>query len=99
MKNYELLCAIKTNLDIEGVEAVIQNLSSTIETLGGTVNNTDKIGRKKLAYEVKNFRDGFYVLFNFDLSEEKIIDLKRSIKLNEDVIRDLITVVPVKAAK
>lgn len=98
MKNYELLCAIKTNLDIEGVEAVVQSISTAIENFGGSVKNIDKIGRKKLAYEVKKFRDGFFVIFNFELTEEKIVDLKRTLKLNEDVLRNLITVAPEKAA-
>lgn len=92
MKNYELLCIIKTNLDIDSVERVIKNIEDSVKNFGGNVLNTDKQGRKKLAYIIDGFRDGFYVTYAIRLPEKKVNDLKRYLKLNEDVIRNMLTV-------
>ena len=90
MKYYELLSIIRPNLDMEEVEKVVNSLVDAIANFGGKVNNVDKLGRKKLAYEINNFKDGFYVILNIELSAEKIVDLKRYIKLNESFLREMV---------
>jgi len=92
LRKYELLCIIRTNLDMEGIEQVTQNITDTIKNMGGQVLNVDKMGRKKLAYEIEKLRDGFFVLFDMELPENKVADLRRYLKLNEDVIREMTTV-------
>jgi small subunit ribosomal protein S6 len=77
---------------MEGMEQVIQNIGEFIKSLNGQVSNIDKMGRKKLAYEVNKNRDGFYVMFDMELPENKVSELRRHLKLNENVIRELITV-------
>lgn len=92
MKKYELLCITRPNLDMDDVEKAIQNVEETVKNYGGTVLNTDKPGRKKLAYDVQGFRDGFYAILTIELAENKVADLKRYLKLNENIIRELITI-------
>ncbi|MDD3014437.1 MAG: 30S ribosomal protein S6 [Candidatus Gastranaerophilales bacterium] len=92
MKKYDILCIIKTNLDIESVEQVIKNIEDSIKNFGGNILNVDKLGRKKLGYEIEDSRDGFYVNFVSEIPADKVADLKRYFKLNENVIRALITV-------
>jgi len=92
LKKYDILCIIKTNLDIESVEQVIKNIEDSIKNFGGNILNVDKLGRKKLGYEIENSRDGFYVNFAAELPADKIADLKRYFKLNENVLRGLVTV-------
>lgn len=99
MKKYELLCIIKPNLDMEEVEKVTQSIEESIKSNGGNLLNTDKMGRKKLAYEIQKFRDGFYVVFTFEGEEAKIVHIRKYLKLNEDILRELVTVVePEKVA-
>ncbi|MDD3593886.1 MAG: 30S ribosomal protein S6 [Candidatus Gastranaerophilales bacterium] len=90
MKKYELLSIIKPNLDIEEVDKVLSQLEETIKNLGGTITNTDKIGRKKLAYDIDNYRDGFYTVTKLELPQEAIKTLKRNLKLNDNFLRDMI---------
>ena len=61
------------------------------KTLGGNVENCDKMGRKKLAYEVAGFVDGFVVNQVVTVPADKIAELKRQLKLNESVIRVMFT--------
>lgn len=89
MKNYELLTVFKPNLDAEEVDKAVEALSKNIAEFGGKVESTDKTGRKKLAYDIQNFRDGFFVVTNFSLPEEKVAEFKRQLRLNDNVLRTM----------
>lgn len=91
MKKYELFTIIKPNLDNDEADKVVSKIEDTIKTLGGEVNDCDKMGRKKLAYEIAGFTDGFMVNQLISLEEDKVVELKRQIKLNESVIRMMFT--------
>lgn len=90
MKQYELLAIIKPNLDMDEVEKAVKNLEEVIKNFGGNVKNIDKVGRKKLAYDINKYRDGFYVVLDMEFPQDKLKDLKRNLKLNESILRDLI---------
>jgi small subunit ribosomal protein S6 len=81
---------VKPTLDDEAVETVTKKFDDQIAGIGGTVEKTEKRGRKRLAYEVKDFKDGFYVLTDFQADPAQIKELERLIKLNDDVIRHVI---------
>lgn len=87
LKNYELLTVFKPNLDAEEVDKILAKLEELIVSYEGKVLSTDKIGRKKLAYDVQKFRDGFFVAQILTLPADKVVDLKRQLKLNDSVLR------------
>ncbi len=89
MKQYELLVVYKPNTDAEEIDKLVAKLTSDVETLKGSVNSTDKMGRKKLAYEINNFRDGFFVNFVISLDESKVADFKRQLRLNDSILRTM----------
>lgn len=89
MKTYELLTVFKPNLDAEEVDKLIAKLNETIVEFGGKVDSTDKIGRKKLAYDIQNFRDGFFVVMNLSLPAEKIAEFKRQLRLSDNILRTM----------
>ena len=60
MKNYELLTVFKPSLDAEELDKVVEKISEEIKASKGTVVSVDKMGRKKLAYDVQGYRDGFF---------------------------------------
>lgn len=89
MKKYELLATIKPNLDNDEADKVIAKIEESVSSLGGSVINTDKMGRKKLAYDVKGFRDGFMAVLKINLDADKVAEFKRQLKLNENIIRTM----------
>ena len=91
MKKYELLATIKPNLDNDEADKVIARIEESVSSLGGSVIDTDKMGRKKLAYDVKGFRDGFIAVLKINLEADKVAEIKRQLKLNENVIRTMFT--------
>lgn len=99
MRKYELLCILKTGFDIETSEQIISQIENAIKNYGGTISGVNKIGRKKLAYDIDKNRDAFYVVFDMELAASKVVDLKRYLKLNESVLRGFITVKAEKKVK
>ena len=84
---------LKYDLVREGLvqDEVVAKLEESIKALGGSVISTDKMGRKKLAFEVAGFTDGFVVNQVVTMPADKITELKRQLKLNDSVIRIMFT--------
>ena len=87
LKTYELLTIFKPNLDADEVDKNLAKLEETIISYTGKVLSVDKIGRKKLAYDVQKFRDGFFVTQILTIPADKVVDFKRQLKLNDSVLR------------
>lgn len=87
MKNYELLAVFKPNLDADEVDKNLLKIEETITSYKGKVLSMDKIGRKKLAYDIQKFRDGFFVSQILSMPADKVVDFKRQLKLNDNILR------------
>lgn len=91
-KEYEILYIVRPNLDEEGVDRAVTAVEEYIKGLGGVIESTEKKGRRRLAYEVKKMRDGYYVLTYLKTKPETVATIKRWMTLSEDVIRFIIVV-------
>lgn len=98
MKTYELLTIFKPNLDAEEVDKLIAKINDTIVKFGGNVDSIDKIGRKKLAYDVQNFRDGFFATLVLSLPAEKVAEFKRQLRLSDNILRTMFMETAAKAS-
>ena len=98
MKTYELLTIFKPNLDAEEVDKLISKINDTIVEFGGNVDSIDKIGRKKLAYDVQNFRDGFFATLVLSLPAEKVAEFKRQLRLSDNILRTMFMETAAKAS-
>ncbi len=87
MRNYELLSIIKPNIDSEEFDKLVVKIEEAIVALDGKVTSTDKMGRKKLSYDIKDFRDGYFVVHNFEMDPAQVAKFNRQLRLNENVLR------------
>ena len=87
MKAYELLLMNKPNIDSEEVQNIVNKISDSVANLGGKVIDTDLNGRKKLAYDIDNFRDAYQVIVKLELEGSKISEFNRQLRLNDNVLR------------
>ena len=87
MKNYELLTIFKPNLDADEVEKNISKIEDFVKKAKGKIVDVDKIGRKKLAYEIQKFRDGFFVSQIISIPADQIVEFKRQLRLNDNILR------------
>lgn len=75
---------------MDEADKVIESFEGTFKEFGGKVEGVEKLGRRKLAYEINNFKDGFYLTLKASFPEEKVVDLKRNLTLNDNVIRFMV---------
>ena len=87
MKNYELLTVFKPSLDSDELDSIVEKISEEIKSQKGSIISVDKMGRKKLAYDVQGYRDGFFANLIISLPAESIVEFKRNLKLNDNVLR------------
>ena len=90
MKQYELLTVYKPNTDAEEVDKLVAKLSSAVEALQGKVESVDKMGRKKLAYEINKFKTGYYYLFVVEAKADAVKEFDRVARINESLLRHLV---------
>ena len=89
MRKYELMSVFKPNLDAEEVDKIIEKINSIITEFGGSVESVDKAGRKKLAYDIQNFRDGYFATTILSLPADKVAEFKRQLRLNDNILRTM----------
>ncbi len=87
MRTYELLSIIKPNIDSEEFDKEVAKIEDTITSLEGKVLSTDKMGRKKLSYDIKDYRDGYFVVHNFEIEPAQVSKFNRQLRLNENILR------------
>lgn len=87
MNTYEAFVILKPILDVDNSDNVLKVIEDAIESLSGKVVKKEKLGRKRLAYEINKFKDGFIATYLFNLPAEGIKSLKRTCQLNEDILR------------
>jgi len=90
MNEYEVTYILRPNLEEADVDARASAIGEIIKNQGGTVVNIEKLGRKRLAYEIADLREGNYVVMQFRSSGEASKELERLLKIDEDVIRALV---------
>lgn len=89
VRSYEVMYIVKT-MDEQATEEVISKFENLITKNGGTVEKTDRWGKRRLAYEIQDCRDGFYVLVNFTAEPAVILELDRVMKITDEVLRHMI---------
>lgn len=78
---------IKPNIDSEEVQTMVDKISESVTALEGKVSDSDLMGRKKLAYDINNFKDAYMVVMKVELDGSKVAEFNRQLKLNENILR------------
>ncbi|MFD0871799.1 30S ribosomal protein S6 [Paenibacillus residui] len=89
MRKYEVMYILRPDIEQEAVEAAISKFEGIINN-GGEITKSEVMGKRRLAYEIEKFRDGIYVLVNFNATPEVVAELDRVMKISDEIIRYLI---------
>jgi small subunit ribosomal protein S6 len=84
---YEVMFIVRPDLMEEDLDKLIATLQGHATTAGATVLNAEKMGKRRLAYDVKKFSDGQYVLFVLNADGKSIHELERRLRVSEPVIK------------
>lgn len=87
MRQYELILIVQPDLDEESAKGVIDRVKNMITENGGDIVKEEVWGSKQLAYEIKDFREGYYVYMDVAFKPEFGTTLKQSLRYIESIIR------------
>lgn len=90
MRKYELMYIIRPDLDQDAAKAVVEKFQNLITDNGGEIEKLDEKGKRRIAYEMEGYHEGYYVLVNFKSEPNVIQELNRVLKINDTVIRHLV---------
>lgn len=86
MNKYETVFIINPNVEEEGIKALIQKFSDLINN-DGKVTEVNEIGKRKLAYEIKKNKEGYYVSVDFEGNPSVIKELERVYRITDTVMK------------
>jgi len=84
---YEVMFIVRPDVADEEVDKLVSGFTTTITSGGGAVKSVEKMGRRKLAYMVRKFNDGNYVLLTIEANGAGVLELERRLRVTEQVIK------------
>lgn len=90
MRKYELMYIIRPDLELEVTKEIVEKFKNLITNNGGEIEKVDEMGKRRIAYEIEDFSEGYYVLVNFQLEPNLVAELERVLRITDGVIRYLI---------
>jgi small subunit ribosomal protein S6 len=89
MNKYESVIIIDPNLTDEAIKGLIKKFSDLINT-DGNVTSVDELGKKKLSYEIKKNKEGYYVVLKFEAGPNLIAELERNYRITDEIIKFIV---------
>jgi len=89
MNKYESVVIVNPNLEEESIKNLVKKFSDLINT-DGKVTSVEEMGKRKLAYEIKKQKEGFYVVLKFEAKPELISELERNYRITDEVIKFMV---------
>jgi small subunit ribosomal protein S6 len=84
---YEVMFIVRPDVLDEDLDKLVAAMEATVTNGGGAIKTTEKLGRRKLAYTVRKFNDGNYVLLTVEADGKLIAELERRLRVTEPVIK------------
>ncbi len=86
-RTYEIMFIVRPDVEEAELDKLIEGFSANVTSGGGEVKSVEKMGRRRLAYTVRKFNDGFYVLMHVAAQGSLITEIERRLRVSEQVIK------------
>jgi small subunit ribosomal protein S6 len=86
-RTYEIMFIVRPDVEEAELDKLVEGFSANVTSGGGEVKSVEKMGRRRLAYTVRKFNDGFYVLLNVAAQGSLIAEIERRLRVSEQVIK------------
>jgi small subunit ribosomal protein S6 len=102
---YECMLILKPSLAKEESDKIIDRYAEVVKTLQGEIQKIDRMGKRKIAFDMKKNPEGYYATINFTAPGTAIAELERQMRISDDILKfqtlrnDPVKPLPVKAAK
>ncbi|MCK7519187.1 MAG: 30S ribosomal protein S6 [Ignavibacteriales bacterium] len=90
MHNYELVYILQADLDEATLTGAVDAIEALIKNSKGEIVKVDKWGKRRLAYPIRKMREGYYVFISYQMEPTEIVNLKRALGYNEQVLRYIV---------
>jgi len=90
MRKYEIMYIIRPNVDDETKKAINDRFEKVLTDNGAEIVEKKDWGKRRLAYEINDFRDGFYQIVNVQSEPAAVQEFDRLAKISEDIIRHIV---------
>jgi small subunit ribosomal protein S6 len=86
-RSYEIMFIVRPDVEEADLDKLIEGFQKNVTDGGGEIRSTEKMGRRRLAYTVRKFNDGFYVLLTIAAEGKLITEIERRLRVSEPVIK------------
>jgi small subunit ribosomal protein S6 len=86
-RTYEVMFIVRPDLTDDDVDKLVSTFETNIANAGATLKKTDRMGKRRLAYLVRKFHEGNYVLFTVEAEGNAIHEIERRLRVSEPVIK------------
>ncbi len=86
-RSYEIMFIVRPDTEEADLDKLIETFSGYVTSGGGEIKSTEKMGRRRLAYTVQKFNDGFYILMIVSSPAQLIAEIERRLRVSEPVIK------------
>lgn len=90
MRKYEIMYIIRPNMEEEAQKALIERFNNILTEQGAEITKFTEMGKRRLAYEINDFHEGYYVLINTTCEPAAVQEFDRLAKINDNIIRFMI---------
>lgn len=91
MRAYEIMYIIRPNIEDEAKKALVERFNTILTDNGAELTEAKEWGKRRLAYEINDFRDGYYQLVKVNSDSAAVEEFSRLAKISEDIIRHMVT--------
>lgn len=92
LRDYELMYIIRPNVADEELAGATGKVETLIQGLGGEVSERNPWGKRRLAYPIAKFDDGYYIVEKIKLDPNRARDLEEALRISDDVIRHILII-------
>ncbi|AEP00509.1 30S ribosomal protein S6 [Weizmannia coagulans] len=90
MRKYEIMYIIRPNIEDEAKKALVERFDNVLNNQGAEIIESKEWGKRRLAYEIQDFRDGYYHIINVNAEPVAVQEFDRLAKINGDIIRHIV---------
>jgi small subunit ribosomal protein S6 len=91
MRRYELMLLLRPDLEDDKLQSAVEKVTRAIVNGGGSLSKVSPWGKRRLAYDIQNFRDASYFLIQFDIEPSAVREIERGMLISEEILRHLVT--------
>jgi len=90
MRKYELMYIIRPNVDDETKKSIVERFDNILSSKGAEIIDSKEWGKRRLAYEINDFREGIYHIVHVKSNPEAVQEFDRLAKINDDILRHIV---------